>query len=140
MRLPRVRFSLWTLLAFVALAASSLGAERLWQRSRHYRKQAALCAYFELQCRWHAETATDKENWIGLNAEEKQEQARGNLIESHRYGALKDVYQRIARHPWESLPPDTPASVNGWDLGSLPAQEIEEMVRDWEEERRAGQT
>ncbi len=131
MRLPPVRISLRWLLVFVAVVGSLLGAERLWRRSAHFRKQAALCAYFELQCRWYAATDTNEESWEGLTIEEKRENARLNLIESRRYGTLKEVYHRVARNPWESLPPDTPASVNGWDLGALPASEIEEMVRDW---------
>jgi hypothetical protein len=124
---------LGTLLALVALVGSLLGAERLWRRSEHYRKQAALCAYFELQCQHYAVTDADEEQWEGLTIEEKRENARLNLIKSHRYGNLKDIYRGVARHPWESLPPDTPVSVNAWDLGLLSASEIEEMVRDWKE-------
>jgi hypothetical protein len=40
----------------------------------------------------------------------------------------KLIYRRIARHPWEPLPPDTPDSVNAWDLLPLSASEIAEMV------------
>lgn len=134
MRRPLVRFPLWWLLALVAVVGVLLGAERLWRRSEHYRKQAALCAYFELQCQWYAATDTDEESWQGLTIEEKRENAWLNLIESRRYGNLKKIYQRIARHPWESLPLDTPASVNGWDLESLSASKIEEMIRDWKED------
>jgi hypothetical protein len=129
-RLPRVRFSLRSLLALVALAGSLLGSERLWRRSEHYRKQAALCAYFELQCRYYA----NADYGDGLPIDEKREIASGNLLESYRYGNLKNVYSRIARRPWESLPPDTPISVNAWDLGSLSASEIEEMVRSEKED------
>ncbi|AGA27922.1 hypothetical protein Sinac_3676 [Singulisphaera acidiphila DSM 18658] len=133
MRLLRKRFSLRSLLILVAVAGILLGGERLWRRSKHYRKQAALCAYFELQCRHYAATDMEEDNWAGLTLDEKRENARLNLISARRFGILKNIYQRAARHPWESLPPDTPVSVNGWDLGSLSASEIEEMVRDWKE-------
>lgn len=123
-----------SLLILVAVAGLLLGGESLWRRAAHYRKQAALCGYFELQCRRYAATATNEERWEGLTMEEKRENARLNLIESRRYGTLKEVYNRVARNPWESLPPDTPASVNGWDLGALPASEIEGMVRDWNQD------
>lgn len=133
MRLIGERFSLRSLLILVAVAGILLGGERLWRRSEHYRKQAALCAYFELQCLHYAATDMEEGNWAGLTLDEKRENARLNPISARRFGILKNIYQRAARHPWESLPPDTPVSVNGWDLGSLSASEIEEMVRDWKE-------
>jgi hypothetical protein len=138
MRLPRLRFSVRALLAFVALAALSLGAERLWMWSSHYRRQAALCAFFELQNLWYAAQSAEDPYAYGT-AEETREEVRAQLAEAQRYGALKDIYRRLARRPWESLPRETPVSVNPWDLRPLSAQEIEEMVESMEEARRAGQ-
>jgi hypothetical protein len=124
-RLPHARCSLRSLLALMALLGSLLGAERLWRRSEHFRKQAALCAYFELESQDYAK---DAEKWGDMTIDERKETVRENLAEAHISGHLKNVYRRIARHPWELLPPDTPNSVNPWDLGSLSASEIEEMV------------
>ena len=132
MRLPRVRFSLRTLLALVALAGIALGVERLWRRSEHFRKQAALCAYFELKSQGYAK---DAEKWEGMTIDERTETVRGNLKEARESGRLKNDYRRLARRPWESLPPDTPDSVNPWDLGSLSASEIEAMVAAGFEDR-----
>jgi hypothetical protein len=130
-RMPRIRFSMRSLLILVAVAGLLLGGESMRRRAAHYRKQAALYAYFELQCRGYAATDTDEENWVTLTIEEKREQGRQNLIEARRFGRPKKAYQWIAQRPWESLPPGSPVSVNGWDLGSLPAATIEEMVKEW---------
>jgi hypothetical protein len=124
-RLPGVRFSLRTLLTLVALAGITLGVERLWRRSEHYRRQAALCAYFESKSQGYA---ADAETWNDMTIDERRETVRGNLMEARESGRLKNIYRRLARQPWESLPPDTPHSVNPWDLGSLSASEIEDMV------------
>lgn len=135
MRWPRVRFPLWWLMVLVAVVGSLLGAERSWRRSEHYRKQAALCAYFELQLQSYAASETNDPSWSeGFTIEERRENARLDLLESRRYGVLKNTYHGVARHPWQSLPPGTPDSVNGWDLGSLSASEIEEMVKDWKDD------
>lgn len=131
MRLRLMQFTVKRVMGFVAIVGLLLAGEHLQSRSTFYRKQAALCAYFELQCRWYAATDTDEDSWKGLTIEEKRENARLNLIESQRFGALKNAYRRVARNPWEPLPPNAPTSVNGWDLGALPASEIEEMVREW---------
>jgi hypothetical protein len=37
------------LLALLALVGFLVGAERLWRRSEHFRKQPALCAFFEMK-------------------------------------------------------------------------------------------
>ena len=63
-----------------------------------------------------------------MTIDERTETVRGNLMEARESGRLKNVYRRLARRPRESLPPDTPDSMNPWDLGSLSASEIEEMV------------
>ena len=120
-----------SLLALVAVVGALLGAERLLRRSGHYRRQASLCAVFELQHQDYADTAMDEGQWEGLSIEEKKEVARLSLIESRRYGSLKNIYRRVVWRPWESLPPGTPASVNAWDLWSLSAPEIEGMVSGW---------
>ncbi len=122
MRLTRVRFSLRTLVAFAGIA---LGVERLWRRSEHFRTQAALCAYFELKSQ---EYAKDAETWEGMTIDERREAVRGKLMAAHESGRRKQVYRRLARRPWESLPPDTPDFVNPWGLESLSASEIEAMV------------
>jgi hypothetical protein len=124
-RVPRARCSLRSLLALVALAGMLLGAERLWRRAEFYRKQSALCAIFELQFQGYA---ADAAAWEDMTIDERGETVRENLREARVSGHLKRVYGRIARRPWEPLPPDTPSSVNPWDLGSLSASEIEEMV------------
>jgi hypothetical protein len=124
-RLGRLRISLRTLLALVALACLFLGAERLWRRSEHYRKQAALCAFFELQSRGYAAQIAAVPD---MTNEDRNDSVQGNLVEAERYAGLKTVYRRIAQRPWESLPSDTPDSVNPWDLWSLSAAEIEAMV------------
>ena len=125
MRLPRVRISLRTVLVVVALASLVLGAERLWRRSEHFRKQAALCAFFELKSRSYAATMAAEPD---MTIDERTESVQGNLVEADRFAGLKALYQRIARHPWEMLPLDTPDSVNPWDLWSLSAAEIEDVV------------
>jgi hypothetical protein len=109
----------------MALLGLLLGAERLWRRSEHYRKQAALCAYFEMQSQ---DYAADAETWEDMTVDERKEAVKGNLEEARVAENLKNVYRRIARHPWEVLPPGIPSSVNPWDLGSLSALEIEEMI------------
>jgi hypothetical protein len=126
-RLVRLRISLQMLLAFVALACVLLGAERLWQRSEHYRKQAALCAFFELKSRGYAAQMAEVPY---MTIEDRNDSVQGNLIEAKRYAALKNVYYRIARRPWESLPADTPDAVNPWDLWSLSTSDIEAMVAE----------
>ena len=49
-------------------------------------------------------------------------------MEAHESARLKHLYCRLARRPWESLPPDMPDSVNPWGLESRLASEIEAMV------------
>jgi hypothetical protein len=63
-----------------------------------------------------------------LTLDEKREVINGNPVDAERYATLKNIYGRIAWLPWESLPPDTPNSINPEDLRSLSASEIEEMV------------
>jgi hypothetical protein len=121
MRLPRVRVR--TLMIAVAVTASVLAAERFWRRSQFYRKQAALFAYFERQHLWYANSED-----IGVLSDEHYDARQGNLDEASKYRALKERYRRISRRPWMSLPPETPSSVNPWDLRRLSASEIEEMV------------
>ena len=80
MRLPRVRFTVRRMMVVVALGGSLLGAERLWRRAEFYRKQAALCAYFEMQLRHHAASDTEEDQWEGLTAEEKAENVFGQSL------------------------------------------------------------
>jgi hypothetical protein len=75
--------------------------------------------------------AADSETWEDMTIDERKEAIKENLAETRVSGLLTNIYRRIARHPWELLPPDTPNSVNPWDLGSLSASEIEEMVAAW---------
>jgi hypothetical protein len=99
-----------------AVLASLFGGLQLWQRAEFYRRQAAFCALFEEQFTWYAnELGKHPDSTI----EERQEDERGNLLEARRYGVLKVIYARVASHPWEYLPPETPGSVNPWDLGDL---------------------
>jgi hypothetical protein len=78
--------------------------------------------------------ASQAETWEDLTLEERRDTVAGNLADANRHERLKNIYRRILWHPWESLPPDTPDSVDPWDLGSLSASEIEEMVRADKEE------
>lgn len=109
----------------IAVTASLLGAYLLWQRAEFYRKQAALCAFFEHQSLFYA---AELENDPDSSPEERQEAVRGNLLEASHSGILKVIYGRVASHPWESLPPGTPDSVNPYDLKDLSASEIEEEL------------
>src|SRR4051812_2539922 len=107
------------------VSAASVGAGWLWKRSQFYRKQAALCAYFEQQ---HTRYVSHvPEEW---SPEEKLEYARLNNQEILHFASLKEHYRRVARRPWEALPSDAPVSVNAWDLGELSASELEQMVKD----------
>src|SRR5450631_3770427 len=103
MRLPRPRFSLRSSLVLVALIGSLLGVDRLWRRSDYYRKQAAFCAFLELQNAGYHAYATDKDHL--------KETARRTLIDMQRYRSLKNIYHGLVWRPWESLPPDTPYAV-----------------------------
>jgi len=126
----RARWSLRSMLALVAFAGLLIGADRLWRRAEHYRRQAALCAYFELQSQMYA---SDAEKWDETTEEEKEEKRAtiaANLAEARESARLKKIYGRIARHPWEVLPFDTPTSVNAWDLGSVLTSDLEEMVAE----------
>ena len=134
MRMPHVRVSMRCLLILIAVVGIVLGAERLWRGSEHFRKQAALCAFFGLQQKFYATSLTNEvedEHWT---IEEKRDIIQEMMNESDRYGKLKAIYHRIARQPWRLLPPDTPPSINPWDLGRLSASEIEEEVRDRQED------
>jgi hypothetical protein len=122
-----VRFTVRRMLVAVALLASLLAGERLWQRSVFYRKQAAVCAFFEMQLHHYA-AQYEKEPWDGP-IEELRESIRMNRSDAQRFGNLKEIYARVARRPWESLPAGTPESVNPLDLWPLTASELEEMVK-----------
>src|SRR5262245_56223436 len=115
------RVRLRTLLVIVALAGLALGAERLWRRSRHFRKLAAICEFTEKQCRYLDRQEAAK--GVGSFPEPFRE-------ETERYAALKERYRRLASFPWERLPADTPELVRGYDLDRLSAEEIEALVRD----------
>lgn len=131
MRLPRLRPTVRMMMAVVALTGLALGVWRLGERSAFYRKQAALCAYFERQCQWYAKDwLADRDKDLPLEA--RQESARLSRAEAERYARLRTIYARIARRPWESLPANAPPSVNPWDLGRLSAAEIEQMVQEWD--------
>jgi hypothetical protein len=117
-------------MALVVIVCLLLAGERLWRRAKHYRRQAALCAYFELQTRWYAEELGEVDESIGDTEDEND---RPNLVESRRYGALKVTYGRVARQPWLPLPTGMPTSVNAWDLKRLSAFEVEVMVQAWRE-------
>jgi hypothetical protein len=56
------------LMATVALAGLALGAWQLGQRSAFYRKQSALCTFFERQMRWYARKvlAGPRLDWGGI--------------------------------------------------------------------------
>ena len=134
MRLPRVRFTVRQLMVAIAALASLLGGLRLWQRAEFYRRQAALCALFEEQGTWYA---NELGNHPDFTNEERQENKRGNLLDASHYGGLKVIYARVASHPWEFLPPETPVSVNPWDFDSLSTSEIEEEVKARLDEKAA---
>ena len=127
MRLPLTRFTVLRLMLAIAVIASLLGAERLWQRSACYKKQAALCAFFELQMLYYSAQIENDSSWDSID--DKSECVMLNRVEANHYGNLKVIYRRVAMYPWESLPLDVPDSVNPWDLGSLSASEIEDMVK-----------
>jgi hypothetical protein len=120
-------------MGLVAVMASLLGAERLWQRSQFYRKQAALCAFFEMQTLSYA-ADYERDRSSDSTIEEKRASAALNLVEARRIARLKEIYRRVAKRPWELLPPDTPESVNPLDLFPLTASELEEMVKAGSEE------
>ena len=118
----------------IAVLASFFGGLQLWQRAEFYRRQVALCAFFEEQSTWRA---NDLRNDPDLTIEERQDDERGNLLEARRFAALKMIYARVASHPWELLPPETPGSVNPWDLRDLSTSEIEEEVKARLDEKAA---
>jgi hypothetical protein len=126
MRLPKVRFTVGRLLVAIAVLAALFGGLRLWQRAEFYRRQAAICALYEDLFTWYA---IELGNHPDSTIEERQEDERGNRLEANRYGTLKVIYARVATHPWEFLPPETPGSVNPWDFGDLSTSEIEEEVK-----------
>jgi hypothetical protein len=70
-----------------------------------------------------------------LTGEELRTTVRLNQAEAERYARLRTIYTRIARHPWETLPANIPASVNPWDLGRLTAAEVEQMVQEWDNDK-----
>jgi hypothetical protein len=133
MQFRRLRFSVKGMMSVVAFAGLLMGGERMWRRSDFYRKQAALCAYFELQMRWYSTHETE-EFVTGRTIEELREDAENDRRMAKTYSLLKVSFGRVARRPWESLPPDTPNSVNPWDLGRLTASEIEQMVKEFDDE------
>src|SRR5262245_35310793 len=93
MRRPRVRFTVSMTMLVIAMIGSILGIERLWKRAEFYRKQAALCAFFEHQYLSYAAAFDhDRES----STEEREENVRGNLAEAHHYGVLKAVYRHVA--------------------------------------------
>jgi hypothetical protein len=136
MRLPRVRFTVSRLMVAIAVLASLFGGLQLRQRAEFYRRQAAICALFEEQSTWYA---NELGNHPDLTIEERQEDERGNLLEARHFAALKVIYARVASHPWESLPSETPGSVNPWDFGDLSTSEIEEEVKARLDEKAAGE-
>jgi hypothetical protein len=127
MRHYPVRCTLRSLLAFVAVAGLLFAADRLWRRAEHYRRQAALCAYFELASQKYAD---DAETWDDATVDEKKADVAGNLAEARESGRHRRIYVRIAQHPWEVLPADTPSSVNPWDLESASTSYLEETVAE----------
>jgi hypothetical protein len=123
-------------MAAIAVAASLLGAFRLWQRAEHFRRQSALCALWEEQSTWYANAFANDPR---LSTEVREDSVRGNLLEARQFGALKVIYARLASHPWEFLPPETPASVNPWDYDSLSTSELEEEMKARLDEKAAGE-
>ncbi|MDR3633591.1 MAG: hypothetical protein P4L84_07125 [Isosphaeraceae bacterium] len=121
MRWPRFRVR--TMMVAVALVGLVIAGERFWRRSQFYRKQAALCAFFECQHLWYA----NPENVLIIPGDDYDDR-QAQIDEASKYRVLKEQYRRISRRPWEALPPGTPVAVNPWDLSRLSASEIEEMV------------
>jgi hypothetical protein len=67
-RIPRLRLSLRLLLVLFALVGFLLGAEQLRRRSEQFRKQRALCAFFEMKSRDYAAIMG---TWDDLTIDEK---------------------------------------------------------------------
>ena len=115
-------------MAAVAVIAAVFGADRMWRRSLHFQRQAALCAYCEA-CSLGYALGFEKDTSGALSDEDRRESALGNRREAEQSRLLKVAYQRVASHPWEGLPPGVPDSVNPWDLGDLSASELEEEAK-----------
>lgn len=134
----------------VAVVAIGVGvsakAARLWQRSVYFKKQADIAAVYEAQNSddlryeensFEAELECLRDEMANPNRDgELLELRRQNIAITHGriveyvkwvdfWRAWKAIDQRIASHPWESLPPleARPASVETAIRGGAPLPE-----------------
>jgi hypothetical protein len=115
MRLPRLRFTLRTLIALVAVVAATLGGfleyRRLMRKAAEYRARAADHAGIEQTLRTIIEKSgpnspVDISPGNGLRSKRFTAQA----VADHE-AALRLKYERAAGYPWLPVEPDPPEPV-----------------------------
>jgi hypothetical protein len=115
MRLPRLRFTLRTLIALVAVVAATLGGfleyRRLMRKAAEYRARAEEHAGIEQTLRTIIEKSgpnppVDISPGNGLRSKRFTAQA----LADHE-AALRLKYERAACYPWLSVEPDPPEPV-----------------------------
>jgi hypothetical protein len=102
MRVPRVRFTVRTLMALVAVAAIVFGGALLWHTASSYREKAL----------YHANLQSSMIMAFGdLDSVDEAELARVSEAWRTCHSALRRKYERAASRPWEYVPPDPPEPV-----------------------------
>jgi hypothetical protein len=116
MTLPRFRVR--TLLILILLAGTGAWGYALWMRAAEYRRLSDVYARFEAQEDREIASRTPSGELIpdpdfpqlpeafAVPGREILERAKRAKI---GYGRLRQKYDRAARYPWLSLPPDSPS-------------------------------
>jgi hypothetical protein len=137
MRLPRVRFTIRSMMVAVAALALLIGADRLLRRSTRYREMVSHFGQLETASRnlqrtaerssqRHTEWARSQvEGWGPFNDDQHRasvvaqtkdwveagylrQEATAYAAEADWYSQLRRQYERAASHPWEPLAPHPP--------------------------------
>ena len=106
MRKPRPRLTIRRLMVAVAMMGVMLGlVVGLWHRSENYRRGALTHAGEALLCE---DAAWGVVRMTNGSKEEAASQAGALLLLKAHHEAMREKYERAARHPWLPVAPDPP--------------------------------
>jgi hypothetical protein len=99
MRPIRLRFTLRTLLLFVAVVAAAAFALRAWRRQVYCLGWAGV---------WEMNAESMRKEGIAAAAAHQRDRAKSCEVEAAKYIALKHEYERAAYRFWEPIPAGSP--------------------------------
>jgi hypothetical protein len=113
MRLPRVLFSMRSLMIFVVGMAAILGSATMYRRHRLCREVAEFYDYqaAEHVSRaefWRKQVETDADKMVAADHERSYTMMRDI---ASRYAEAAAAFRRVASRPWLAVPPE-PRTVN----------------------------